>query len=178
MVGIITPADFLGVIEKLDIEEPIENFVRTPCVPVYEGSPLPVVDTLFRVANVVAAPVLNDEGRLVGIVTDRDIFKHSSVDAHTAVANLGIGEDEDSWTWEGLRNIMKLYYEVNHLTLPNIPVKEVMVKDPLTIFGKTSVSEAARIMKKHDFGQIPIRDSKDKLVAMIYELDMLAALLR
>lgn len=178
LVGIVTPADYLAVIEKLDIQEPIENFVRTPCVPVYEGSPLPVVDTLFRVANVVAAPVLNDQGKLVGIVTDRDIFKHSAVDGHTAVADLGIGEDEDSWTWEGLRNVMKLYYDVKKLTLPNIPVKEVMVRDPLTIFGKTSVSEAARIMKKHDFGQLPIRDSKDKLVAMIYELDMLAALLR
>ena len=81
-------------------------------VPVYlppsydSGSPLPVVDTLFRVANVVAAPVLDGEGHLVGLVTDRDIFKHSNVDAHTAVADLGIGEDEDSWTWEGLRNVI------------------------------------------------------------------------
>jgi CBS domain-containing protein len=178
LVGIVTPADYLSVIEKLEIDEPIQNFVRTPCVPVYEGSPLPVVDTLFRVANVVAAPVLDGDGRLVGLVTDRDIFKHSNVDGHTAVADLGIGEDEDSWTWEGLRNVMKLYYEVKHLTLPNIPVSDVMVKNPLTIFGKTSVSETARIMKKHDFGQLPIRDSKDKLVAMIYELDMLAAVLR
>jgi CBS domain-containing protein len=178
LVGIVTPADYLTVIEKMEIAEPIENFVRTPCVPVYEGSPLPVVDTLFRVANVVSAPVLDRNGLLVGIVTDRDIFKHSSVDGHTAVADLGIGEDEDSWTWEGLRNVMKLYYEVKHLSLPDIPVKNVMVPDPLTIFGKTSVSETARIMKKHDFGQLPIRNSKDKLVAMIYELDMLAALLR
>ncbi len=178
LVGIVTPADYLGVIEKLDINEPIENFVRTPCVPIYEGSPIAVVDTLFRVSGVVAAPVLNDAGRLVGIVTDRDIFKHSNVDGHTAVADLGIGEDEDQWTWEGLRNVIKLYYEVKHLTLPNIKVKEVMVKDPMTIFGKTSVTEAARLMKKHDFGQLPIRNSQDRLVAMIYELDMLAAILR
>ncbi|MBA3045100.1 MAG: CBS domain-containing protein [Candidatus Thermoplasmatota archaeon] len=178
LVGIVTPADFLSVIEKLDINEPIQNFVRTPCVPIYEGAPIAVADTLFRVANVVAAPVLNDDGRLVGIVTDRDIFKHSNVDGHTAVAELGIGEDEDSWTWEGLRNVIKLYYEVKQLTLPNIPVKKVMVSNPITIFGKTSVSEAARIMKKHDFGQLPIRNSQDRLVAMIYELDMLAAILR
>ena len=178
LVGIVTPADFLKVIEKLEIDEPIENFVRTPCVPVYEGSPLAVVDTLFGVANVVAAPVLNDDGKLVGIVTDRDLFKHSNVDGHTAVADLGIGEDEDSWTWEGLRNVIKLYYEVKHITLPKIPVRDVMVTNPVTIFGKTNVSETARIMLKHDFGQLPIRDSQDKLVAMIYELDMLAAILR
>ena len=178
LAGIVTPADYLGVIEKLDINEPIENFVRTPCAPIYEGAPIAMADTLFRVSGVVAAPVLNDEGLLVGIVTDRDIFKHSNVDGHTAVADLGIGEDEDSWTWEGLRNVIKLYYEVKHLTLPKIPVKDVMVSDPITIFGKTSVTEAARIMKKHDFGQLPIRNSQDRLVAMIYEQDMLAAILR
>lgn len=176
LVGIVTPADFLSVIEKMDIDTPIQSFIRTPCVPVYEGSPLAVVDTLFRVANVMAAPVLDAEGMLVGIVTDRDIFKHSNVDRHTAVADLGIGEDEDAWTWEGLRNVMKLYYEVKHINLPKIPVKDVMVPNPVTIFGKTGVSEAARIMKKHDFGQLPVRDSRDKLVAMVYELDMLAAI--
>jgi len=178
LVGIVTPADFLSVIEKMELEEPVEDFVRTACVPVYEGSPLTVVDTLFRVGGVVAAPVLNDEGRLTGIVTDRDLFKHSNVDGHTAVADLGIGDDENAWTWEGLRNIMKLYYEVKQIKLPKIPVKDVMVEDPITIFRKTSVSEAARVMRKHDFGQLPIRNSKDRLIAMIYELDLLAAVTR
>jgi CBS domain-containing protein len=135
------------------------------------------VDSLFRVANVVASPVLDDDGSLIGIVTDRDIFNLSDVDGHTAVSDLGIGEDEDSWTWEGLRNVMKLYYEVKHIKLPNIPVNDVMVKDPVTIFRKTSISEAAKLMRKNDFGQLPIRDSKDRLFAMIYELDTLVALI-
>ena len=176
LVGIVTPADYLAVIEKMELDAPVENFVRTPCVPIYEGSPLTVVDTLFRVSGVVAAPVLNDDGRLTGIVTDRDLFKHSNVDGHTAVADLGIGEDEDAWTWEGLRNIMKLYYEVKSIKLPKMPVRDVMVREPITIFRKTSVSEAARLMRKHDFGQLPIRNSGDRLIAMIYELDLLAAI--
>jgi len=176
LVGIVTPADYLSVIEKLELERPIEDFVRTPCVPVYEGSPLAVVDTVFKVGSVVAAPVLDDEGVLTGIVTDRDLFKHSDVDGHTAVADLGIGDDENAWTWEGLRNVMKLYYEVKQIKLPKIPVRDVMVSDPVTIFRKTSVSEAARLMRKHDFGQLPIRNSDDRLIAMIYELDLLAAI--
>jgi len=178
LVGILTPADYLPVIEDMDLDDPIEDFVRTPCVPVYEGAPLPVVDTLFRVSRLVAAPVLDKDGKLVGIVTDRDIFSLANVNRHTAVLALGIGEDEDSWTWEGLRNIMKLYYEVKHIALPDMPVSEVMIKKPLTIFQKTGVSEAARLMMKNDFGQLPIRDSNDRLTAMIYELDLLAAITR
>ena len=178
VVGILTPADYLAVIEKMDLDDPVENYIRTACVPVHQDSPITVLDVLFRVAKVVAAPVLDDEGKLIGIVTDRDLFNLSTVNNHTAVSVLGIGEDEDSWTWEGLRNIIKLYYEVKHIQLPKIPVKDVMIANPITIFRKTGVSEAARIMRKNDFGQLPVRDSKDKLLAMVYELDLLAAITR
>jgi CBS domain-containing protein len=51
-----------------------------------------------------------------------------------------------------------------------------MVKNPTTVFRKTSVSEAARIMRKNDFGQLPVRDSKDHLLAMIYDLDVISVL--
>ncbi len=177
LVGIITPADFLQIIEEMELKTHVENFVRTPCVPVYEGSPLPAVDTVFRVAGLVAAPVLDGHGKLVGLVTDRDMFNLSTINVSAAVSALGLGEDEDEWSWEGLRNIMKLYFDVRRIELPSIPVKDVMIKEPRTVFRKTSISEAARIMKKYDYGQLPIRDSKDKLVAMIYELDLLEAML-
>lgn len=176
LAGIITPADFLQLIEDMDGQNPIENYVRTPCFPIFEGAPLPVVDAVFRVAGLMAAPVLDEHGKLSGIVTDRDIFNLSTVEVSAAMSALGLGEDENAWTWEGMRNIMKLYFNVSSIELPTIPVSEVMVRKPRTVFRKTSVSEGARIMKKYDFGQLPIRDSKDDLVAMIYELDLLVAL--
>lgn len=178
LVGIITPADFLQIIEDMDLKTPVEKYVRTPCVPIYEGAPLPVVDAVFRVANLVAAPVLDDHGRLSGIVTDRDVFNLSTINVSAAMSALGLGEDEDEWTWEGLRNIMKLYFDVRRIELPNIPVRDVMIETPRTVFRKTPVSEAARLMKKYDFGQLPIRDSKDQLLAMIYELDLLEAMIK
>lgn len=174
--GIITPADFLQVIEKMDISESVDQFIRYPCVPIYQGAPLPVADSVFRVAKIVASPVLNEEGRLCGIVTDRDLFNLSTINVSSAMSAFGLGEDENAWTWEGLRNIMKLYFDVSRLELPNVPVKEVMIPKPKTVFRKTSVSKAARIMKKYDYGQLPIRDSKDRLISMIYDIDLLAVL--
>ncbi|MCJ7517994.1 MAG: CBS domain-containing protein [Methanomassiliicoccales archaeon] len=52
-----------------------------------------------------------------------------------------------------------------------------MVRSPVTVFKKTSVSEAARIMRKNDFGQLPVRDSKDSLLAMIYDFDVISVLI-
>ena len=177
LVGIITPADYLQLIEDLEIKTPVEKFVRTPCVPVYEETPLPAVDAVFRVAKLMAAPVLDEHGKLIGLVTDRDLFNISTINVSAAMSALGLGEDEDEWSWEGLRNIMKLYFDVRRIELPMIPVNEVMIKEPRTVFRKTSVSDCARIMKKYDFGQLPIRNSKDQLIAMVYELDLLEAMI-
>ncbi|MFP4546027.1 MAG: CBS domain-containing protein [Methanomassiliicoccales archaeon] len=176
LVGILTPTNLLGVVEGSKITDAVEQIVHSPCVPVHEGAPLSVALITFKVSKASALPVLDDTGGLTGILTDRDIFNKSHIDGSMAISDLGIGEDEDEWTWEGLRNIMKLWYEVSKIELPSVTVKDIMVKDPTTVFRKTSVSEAARIMRKNDFGQLPIRDSKDQLLAMIYDIDVASSL--
>ncbi len=178
IVGILTPADVLIVVERAELDEPVEDLVRSPCIPVFELTPLNVALEIMKVAKVFALPVLNDEGLLSGIITDRDIFDKSHVNEKVAVSDLGLAEDEDSWTWEGLRNIMKLYYEESKIHLPKIFVKDVMVPKPVTVFEKTGASEVAGLLRKNDFNQMPIRDEDDRLTAMIYDLDVLTVLTR
>lgn len=178
VVGMLTPADLLAVVEKNEIETPIGGLIRTPCVPVYEKTPLRVALEIIKVSKVFALPVLDGSGRLSGIITDRDIFNHSHINGTIAISDLGLGEDEDSWSWDGLRNVMKLYYEESKIDLPSINVEEVMIKDPITVFEKTDAAEAARTMMMNDFGQLPVIDMNDKLVAMIYELDVVATLVQ
>jgi CBS domain-containing protein len=177
LVGIVTPSDLLSVVEKNAIDLPVERVIRSTCVPIYQDAPLAVALVTFKVTKASALPVLDDTGRLSGILTDRDIFNRSYINGSVAMADLGIGQDEDEWTWEGLRNVMKLWYEVSKIELPGLPVRDIMVRSPVTVFKKTSVSEAARIMRKNDFGQLPVRDSKDSLLAMIYDFDVISVLI-
>jgi len=176
LAGILTPTDLLIVVEKENPQIAVEDIVRSPCIPIYYASPLGVALATFRAAKVNALPVLDDDAKLVGIITDRDIFNQTVVDSSVVMSDLGISDDEDNWTWEGLRNVMKLWYEVSRVDLPKLTVKDIMIKDPMTVFRKTLVGDAARIMRKHDFGQLPVRDSKDNLVAMIYEIDVVSTL--
>jgi CBS domain-containing protein len=176
LVGILTPTDLLIVVEKDNPQISVEEIVRSPCIPIYQGAPLTVALATFRAAKVYALPVLDDDAKLVGIITDRDIFNQTVVDSSVVMSDLGMSDDEDNWTWEGLRNVMKLWYEVSRVDLPRLMVKDIMIKNPMTVFRKTLVADAARIMRKNDFGQLPVRDSKDNLVAMIYDIDVVSTL--
>lgn len=176
LVGILTPTDLLIVVEKDNPQVTVEEIVRSPCIPIFQGAPLTVALSTFRAAKVYALPVLDEDAKLVGIITDRDIFNQTVVDSSVVMSDLGISDDEDNWTWEGLRNVMKLWYEVSRVDLPKITVKDIMIKNPMTVFRKTLVADAARIMRKNDFGQLPVRDSKDNLVAMIYDIDVVSTL--
>ncbi len=178
LIGILTPTDLLCIVEKRGIDSPVERIVRSPCVPIFQESPLAVASVILRVSKSSALPVLDEHGRLTGIITDRDVFNKSYVNRSTAMSDLGIVEGEDQWSWEGLRNVMRLWYEVSKIELPGMPIKEIMVKDPITVFKKTAISEAARIMRKNDFGQLPVRDNRDRLLAMIYDHDIISVLIK
>jgi CBS domain-containing protein len=177
VVGIVTPADLLPVVERLRLDTPVEELLHSTCVPVYEGAPLEVANEIMRVAKVFALPVLDDRGRLSGIITDRDIFDVSRVNGTAAMRELGLPDEENPWTWEGLRNVMRLYYEVQKVELPRVTVREVMVRDVVTVSSKTGVSEAAKIMHRNDFGQLPVKDPHDRLLGLLTELDVIRVLL-
>ena len=176
LVGIVTPADLMAVIAARGIDVPVEDLVQTPCVAVHEGTPINVASEIMRLGKVFALPVLDGESHLAGIVTDRDIFSLSTLDRRRAVHDLGLERDDDAWTWEGLRNVTRLLWEERKIDLPRVPVRDVMVRKPVTVFRKTGASEAARLMDRHDFGQLPIVDAGDRLFAVLYELDLLAVL--
>lgn len=176
LVGILTPTDLLNEVEKKASGVPVEELALSPCVPIHQDAPLRVALVTFKVSGVSALPVLDGNGHLTGILTDRDVFNKSLINGSVALTALGIGEDEDEWTWDGLRNVMKLWFEVSKIDVPAVPVRDIMVRSPTTVFRKTSVSEAARTMRRNDFGQLPVVDSKDNLVAMLYDLNVVSIL--
>ncbi len=177
VVGIVTPADLLPVVHKLGLETPVDEVLHSVCVPVYEDTPLVTANEIMRVARVFALPVLNDVGRLSGIITDRDIFDLSRINGTPAIQELGLAQEDNPWAWEGLRNVMRLYYEERKIELPKVMVRDVMVKNVMTVSSKTGVSEAARIMQKNDFGQLPVKDPHDRLLGLLTELDVIRVLL-
>lgn len=172
LVGIITPTDILGEIKGMKTSMTAEEVIKTTCVTAYEDEPLAYTVTAMRISDVSAVPVLNARGKLVGILTDRDLFSDQTSDAE-AMKRLGI---EDS-KLAGYRNVLPLFFAATDKYLDDErKVKDYMIKDPLTVFKKTTLNEVARIMTECDFGQIPVHGTKDELIGMIYDVDVLRAL--
>jgi len=175
LVGIISPKDVLKVLSDKN-EREAENYFTNIVAPTYQDTPINIAMEIINITSENALPVLNDELKLSGIVTDGDLFKLSHIRESVSQTNIGMGGDEDQWTWEGIRDIVRLHYSTSEVTLPQIPVKEIMINDVVKGFKNTTVSEIANSMLKHDISHIPIVDANDRLIGMISDIDLMACM--
>ena len=175
LVGIISPKDILKVLSDKN-ERETENYFTNIVAPTYQDTPINIAMEIINITNENALPILNDELKLSGIVTDGDLFKLSHIHESVSQTNMGMGGDEDQWTWEGIRDIVRLHYSTSEVTLPQIPVKEIMITDVVKGFKNTTVSEIANSMLKHDISHIPIVDANDRLIGMISDIDLMACM--
>jgi CBS domain-containing protein len=173
LVGIISPTDILkNLPDKID--EVIEHYFNSLVVPIYYETPINIVMEIISVTNEHALPILNDERRLCGIITDGDLFKLSHIRESVSATNMGMGGDEDEWTWEGIRDTVRLHYSTSEVSLPPVPAKQVMISDVVKAFKNTPVHEVAEKMLKHNISHIPVVDADDHLIGMVTDIDLMA----
>jgi CBS domain-containing membrane protein len=108
---------------------------------------LGLADDIMKLGRIRHLPVV-DEGRLVGIMSQRDLFKASLASA------MGFGE-------KAKRAFMK-----------TVTVKEVMVDEVITISPETSIEEAAKVILEKKIGCLPVTE-EGNLVGLITETDIL-----
>ena len=172
LVGIITPTDILKEIRTMKTAMTAEDVINTTCVTAYEEDPISYAVAAMRVSDVAALCILDAKGDLSGILTDRDMF-NDQVSDEEAAAKLGVSDTK----LIGLRNVLPLFYTATSDYFNNTKaIKDYMVPKPLTVFRKTALNEVARIMLSNDFGQVPVRGTKDALNGMIYDVDVLRSL--
>lgn len=176
LVGIITAADIVKEIAKGGYKAPIGDYVGEKTIAIWDEMPLSVAGRIMELGKVKAAPVLNLELELVGLITDRDLINAAVIEDETEHSDLSLGADEDAWTWEGMRDTMKLYYGVSKMKLPGKHVREVMVKEVVTATRNSEVNECAGKMSENKFDQLPVISTRGKLAGMLYDIDLLKVL--
>jgi len=175
LIGIISPTDILKVLSEKN-NDVIEQYFTNMVVPVYQETPINIVMEIINITNENALPVLNDGLKLIGIISDGDLFKLSHIRESISETDIGMGGDEDQWTWEGIRDTVRLYYSTSEVALPSVPVKEVMITDVIKAFVNTPVCDVAKEMIKHNISHMPVVDANDRLVGMTTDIDLMACM--
>ncbi len=179
LTGLITIADIIGAIGKLNINKPIQDYIGTGALSVWSETPLCVVGAIMEIADVKAVPILDTTLTLVGVAADKDLISESIIEDKTEMSDMSAGSDDDAWTWESMRDTMSLYYSVSKIQLPETPVKEIvkLTGEPETALMSSPVSECARKMRRKRIDQLPVINSTKKLLGLLRDKDLLKAII-
>ena len=108
---------------------------------------------LMRQKNIRRLPIVDSDGKLVGIISQTDVMAAKPSDATTL----------DIW-------------EINYL-LSRLKVEKVMTPQPYTVRPNSTLKDAAQLMYEHKIGGIPVVDEHNVVVGIITESDIFRVLI-
>ena len=146
LVGIVTTDACLDAL--IDHHGRVGPHLQQRLVPIHRLTPAAVASRILHVTNSSALPVVNDNARLCGIVTDGDLLTRATTRGHNG-----------------------------RIAISQEPVEKFMVSPVVTVSTLSTVGAAARIMREHGWHQLPVVDEKGELVDLITDHDLLGALI-
>ncbi|MGD1004024.1 MAG: CBS domain-containing protein [Methanoregulaceae archaeon] len=176
LVGLLSVADLIHAIAQIKIKEEIKDKYVSQTFALWEETPLPLVGRVMQISGVDAIPILDSESRLQGIISERDLIRNSIIEDSVGVSDFSNGTDDDEWTWESIRDMHTLSYSISKVQLPDRPVKTAMVKNVIAVPQNAEVSECALKMRRARVDQLPVINGDKRLVAMLYDRELLRVL--
>ena len=118
-----------------------------PALTIAPHVPVPEAHQIMRDNNIRRLPVVNDQGRLIGIISNEDVINASPSPA----TSLSI-------------------WEINYL-INKLQVREIMTEEVITVKVTDTIEKAARLMADHKIGGLPVLD-QEQVVGVITETDL------
>jgi len=130
----------------------VANWMSRNIITVDENDSMHDAMKLLKENDIHMLPVLK-KGKLVGIVTDRDLKKASASDATTL-------------------EIHELFY-----LLTRIKVKNLMTKEAITVPSDFTVEETAQVLQKNKISGVPVVNTEGQIVGTITKTDLFRVLI-
>lgn len=134
-------------------EPAVRDLMSTELFTMFKDDSLRALKDVFQLKTIRHVPIVDDDNRLVGLMTQRDFLRL----AVSKLAHVGKEEIDDVYS--------------------NVKLSSVMGRKITTIRPDAPLSSAAQIMLKHKYGCLPVVDG-ETLVGIITEADFVAAFLR
>lgn len=127
---------------------PIQEMMESQVITVLEDAPLTVAEEKMRTHGIRHLPVVDPEGRLTGLFTQRDLYRI-------------------------LPSRLKESDPVDTEILQKHTLTEVMGKTPETLLAKDPLSKAVALMQEKKYGCVPVLDQERRVVGIITAIDIL-----
>jgi CBS domain-containing protein len=145
----------------------VADVMERDVISVHPGTGVKELAEMMHERHVGGAPVIDDDGRLVGIVTDGDLIAEDAdihapaqIDIFGAIVYLGSFHKYE----ERLRRAV------------GATVGEVMTTKVHTVHPDDSVRRAATLMRDHKINRVPVIDDEGRLVGLVTRTDIVHSL--
>ena len=127
----------------------VKHIMTRKVITFFEEQTLPLAEEIMEARHFRHLPVVGTDGRLVGLVTQSDIFQ-----AQISVL-VGLTEAE------------------RRARQSEVQIRQIMTRGVLTVSPETLASEAAQLLLIHHIGCLPVVDEYEVLRGIVTERDFL-----
>ena len=162
--GLITVQDVTLVKKATPVKSDILNrrvstVMNRDVVSVEPSTPLADVVSLLLRKGYRSLPVVDETGKVVGIVTDGDLLRNTSLPIRLGLHPVLTQEQVQS--------------DIAELQAQGRTVGEIMTMPVVTVTDSATVRHAGATMVEHDLKRLPVIDKKGRLTGIISRVDML-----
>jgi CBS domain-containing protein len=143
-----------------------KDIMTTPVLSVTGDQTVQVVLELLAEKRISGVPVVDDQQKVIGIISDTDIIRYAHQLSVVPLSNLS-GWISPYTEISDLASMRK-GFELLHKT----KFDQIMTKKVYTIHEDASATEVAELMNRRKINRVPVVDSNDKLVGIITRSDI------
>jgi CBS domain-containing protein len=147
----------------------VSDVMRTKVLTISPEKLLPDLERKLLCSRVGALPVVDSDGRLVGIVSRSDVVRQLCLERSLgeAMADAYRSHSDDRFAEEAQRDVGGRIGE----RMEQLAVREVMIRDVLTVEPDLSLAKAAQLMIDRHVHRLPVVED-GRLVGIVSSLDL------
>jgi CBS domain-containing protein len=147
-----------------------KDIMTTEIIPAHEKMTVLALSQLFQKHDISGAPVVDDAGHLVGVVSTTDVLLHSDVFGDSHVVESEYHKHHDDAGGDMLSE------DLVPDDVVNLQVRDIMSTDVLSVSVDTPIEEVAKIMYTDRIHRLLVLE-ESRLVGILSTMDVLRAVM-
>jgi len=148
----------------MTVKSTVKDIMTTQVVAVHRDTPFKEMAAQLRLDRVSAFPVVDDEGKVVGVVSETDMLPKETLDAGWAA---GLPEMTS-----------RVLTDMDQEKAESITAAALMTQPAVTVAAEDTVEHAARLMYVRQVKRLPVTDAVGHLVGIVSRADVLSVFSR